>query len=121
MTSQPDSTPAGRDTQKAALNKRLEDLGWGLFLLMTGALWLVPAERVPHGAWLIGTGLLLLALNAARYVAGMRISIFTTLLGAVALSGGLADLTGVRFPLLAICLIVIGASMILKPLLGRST
>ena len=36
--------------------KRLDQIGWGIFLVMIGTIWLVPA--VPPGTWLIGTGIL---------------------------------------------------------------
>ena len=34
-----------------SLDRRLHDIGWGLLLMLTGMIWLVPAERVPGGAW----------------------------------------------------------------------
>ena len=42
-------------------------------------------------------------------------------MGALALAGGLGDLTGIDVPLFPICLLLVGATLILKPLLsGRS-
>jgi hypothetical protein len=35
------------------LGKRLDEIGWALFLLMMGALWLMPAESVPEQTWII--------------------------------------------------------------------
>jgi hypothetical protein len=95
--------------------ERIDRIGWGLFLLMTGVLWLLPEGRVPSGTWLVGTGLLLLALTAVRHSAGARVSGVLTVLGALMLAGGLAELGGVSLPLLAIGLIVFGAVMVLKP------
>lgn len=112
--------PSSEDKQKAALDRRLEGIAWGLFLIMTGAIWLVPEQQIPQGTWLIGTGVLLLALNGIRNLKGVAVSGVTTFLGAVALAAGLSGLFGVRLPLLAICLIVIGATIILKPLLTRA-
>jgi hypothetical protein len=40
--------------RRAALDRSLHDIAWGLLLILTGAVWLVPAERVPQGAWLFG-------------------------------------------------------------------
>jgi len=34
---------------KEALNKRLESIGWALFLIMAGGIWLIPGDRVPSG------------------------------------------------------------------------
>ena len=114
MATQHDPAPARRDTQNVALNKRLEDIGWGVFLIMIGGIWLVPKEWVPQGTWLLGTGLLLLALNAVRYSHGIAMNGFTAVLGLLALAAGVGDLFGVRLPLFAICLIVFGASILLR-------
>jgi hypothetical protein len=96
--------------------KSLDDIGWGLFLLMTGALWLF-ASAVPSGAWLVGTGILLLALNAVRYLRGMELNVFTLVLGGLALAGGLAELAQVRIPLLALALVAVGLALLVRPLL----
>ena len=45
-------------TSEHILNIRLEEIGWALFLIMIGALWLTPAELIPSHAWLIGAGLI---------------------------------------------------------------
>jgi len=103
------------DPEKAALNKRLETVFWGLFLIMLGGQWLLRDVNIPNGSWDVGVGLILLGLNAARYFNGLRMSGFTTFLGILALVGGLAqmlfkfDLDG------ALLLIVLGAYLILKP------
>ncbi len=51
----PDLTQS-EDAQKS-LNKRLEAISWGLFLIMIGGIGLVPHNLVPEGTWLIGAGL----------------------------------------------------------------
>ena len=112
---------SNQDTQKSALNKRLESIGWALFLIMIGGLWLVPDERVPKGTWLIGAGLIMLGLNGARYVSGIKMSGFTIVLGVLALAAGLGDFFGIDLPLLAILLILIGANIILKPLIKKKS
>lgn len=107
-----------QEVQKSGLSKRLEDIGWALFLIMIGGLWLFPAGRVPESTWLVGAGLIMLGLNGARYLSGIRMNSFTIILGVVALAGGLGGAFGVRLPLFPILLILIGASIILKPLVG---
>jgi hypothetical protein len=67
------------------LDRRLHDIGWWPLLMLTGVIWLVPAEHVPEGAWLLGV--------AALVAAFSRI--------------WLTDL-----PVLAIGLLVIGASLV---------
>lgn len=103
------------DQEKAALNKRLEGIGWGLFLVMLGGFILVPHDVISEGLWSIGVGLIMLGLNAARYYYGIKMSGFTTFLGILALLGGIAQLfwmQDIGGPLL---LIILGAYLLLKP------
>jgi hypothetical protein len=119
MTAQNDQSSSIQDTQKTALNKRLESIGWGLFLIMIGGILLVPNEQIPEGAWLIGAGLIMLGINVARYLNGIRMSGFTIVLGILALASGLSDFAGIDLPLFPILLILIGASILLKPVFER--
>ena len=105
----------GQDPEKAALNKRLESVAWGLFLIILGGFALVPDETIPQGAWSIGVGLIMLGLNAARYLNQIRMSGFTTFLGILALLGGIAELVGFTSLNGALLLIVLGAYLIVKP------
>ncbi|NPV09390.1 MAG: hypothetical protein HPY83_15700 [Anaerolineae bacterium] len=103
---------------KRRLNSRLETIGWGLFLIMLGGLGLVPDERVPSGTWLLGVGLILLGLNAARYYYGIKTSGFTIVLGILALGSGLGDFVGVDLPWFPIILILAGAALLYRTLLS---
>jgi hypothetical protein len=105
------------DTDTAETAKRLDQIGWGIFLVMIGAIWLVPG--VPQGTWLIGTGTLLLALNAIRFRLGIKSSGVSVALGVLALVAGLGHFTGIDLPLFPICLVIIGATLILKPLMSQ--
>ncbi|HSB11243.1 MAG TPA: hypothetical protein VLM38_17275 [Blastocatellia bacterium] len=105
-----------QETRNARLNKRLEDIGWGLFLMLIGVIWLVPETQLPQGVWLIGVAIVLLGLNWVRYLNGIKMSGFTIILGLLALAAGLGGLLGVKLPIFAVLLILIGASIILKPL-----
>lgn len=100
---------------KVELNKRLESISFGLFLIMIGCLAFIPKEQVPEGVWSIGVGLILLGLNAARYATGIKMSGFTIVLGVLALGTGIGELLGVDLPVLAILLVLLGANLILKP------
>ena len=119
MTKQDVQATSGHDTHNNELNKRLEAIGWGLFLIMLGGIWLVPDERVPQGIWLIGAGLIMLGINGVRYLNGIKMSGFTSVLSILALAAGLSGLFGVKLPLFAILLVLIGASIILKPLIEK--
>lgn len=101
--------------EKMILNKRLESIGWGLFLIMLGGLNFIPDNRVPEGFWPIGVGIILLGVNFARYMNGIRMSGFTTVLGVLSLLTGIGDLAGLDLPVFPILLIILGANLILKP------
>src|SRR5512139_2364478 len=103
------------DPEKAALNKRLETIFWGLFLIMLGGWALIPSETIPKGAWSIAAGFLLLGLNAVRYFNKIRMSGFTTVLGILAILGGIGDMLGWADLDGAFLLIILGAYLILKP------
>ena len=102
------------DPGKAALNKRLETIAWGCFLIMLGGFLFVPHEIIRGGWWSIGVGLIFLGLNAARYFNGLRMSGFTTFLGILSVIGGILDLVGMADNA-AVLLIVLGGYLILKP------
>ena len=95
--------------------KWFDEIGWVIFLMTIGTIWLVPS--LPQGTWLIGTGVLLLVLNAIRCGSRAEWSDFSTVLGLLALAAGLSELMGIKLPLFAICLVVIGASMLLNMML----
>ena len=121
MTSSLSPTRVAPDLRHSALARRLDGVGWGLFLLMTGVLWLLPSASVPPGTWLIGTGLILLGLSSVRYLKGYGVNVLTAALGALALAGGLADFGGVELPLLAIALVAVGAIVLVRTLRGSPT
>lgn len=107
------------DPEKVALNKRLETVAWGLFLIMLGGFMFVPHELVSGGSWSIGVGLIMLGLNGARYFYGLKMSGFTTFLGILSLITGTAELLGFSALEGALFLIILGAYLILKPWFDR--
>jgi hypothetical protein len=114
-----DQVLSHQNTRKNNLNKRLEDSGWALFLIMIGCLLLVPVNQVPQGIWLIGTGLIILGVNAIRYFNSINISIFSIILGVIALAAGFGELLGIKLPLFAIFLVLVGVSILLKPFIEK--
>ena len=103
------------DEEKAALNKRLETMGWGCFLILLGGFMFVPEEIVKGGWWSIGVGVIMLGLNVARYFYKIKMSSFTTFLGVISLVSGVLQLLGMHTLEGAILLIILGAYLILKP------
>lgn len=100
------------ETRKKDLNKRLETVGWGLFLIMLGGFALV--KGVPEGTWLIGAGLIMLGLNAVRLLLGIRASWFTLILGTIALLAGLSSVLGVDIPVGPLLIILIGLAIVVR-------
>lgn len=119
MQLEPGTDPAG--ARGALLDRRLHDVTWGLLLLITGIVWLVPREQVPEGAWLVGVAAVLLGVNLVRALAHIRMNGFSLMLGVLALAALFTRLWRPDLPLLAICLVVIGASLVLRPLFAKAT
>lgn len=105
----------------AMLGRRLEGTGWGLVLFVSGLLWLIPREIVPEGTWLMTIGAILIALNIARLISNVPVSIFTLSLGLVALLGGFAAWMNFALPVFALFLILIGVAITLRAWFGRAT
>lgn len=103
------------NTDKAALNKRLEGVAWGLFLIMLGGFMFIPETTVKKGFWSIGVGLIMLGLNAVRYTYNIKMSGFTTVLGILSLLAGVLQLLGVMGLEGGFLLIILGAYLLLKP------
>jgi hypothetical protein len=96
------------------LGKRLEEIAWALFLIMSGALWLAPKAWVPEGTWLAGFGLILLGLNAARRLYGLKLEGFGLVVGLAAFAAGIGRMLGRDLPFVAILLILVGLAMTIK-------
>ena len=115
MTTQTTQPQEAQAAEKAALNKRLETMGWGLFLIMLGGFALVPHDLVPKGLWSIGVGVIMLGLNVTRYLLHIKMSGFTTVLGIISLISGGLELLGRNNLGGPILLIVLGAYLLVKP------
>jgi hypothetical protein len=104
------------------LNRNLEAMAWGALFIWWGITELFPF--LPHGVGAIGIGLILLGLNAARSLNGVRTSGFSITLGILALVWGGLELAGsllalpFDIPVFAILLIVLGAIMLARELLA---
>jgi hypothetical protein len=109
----------GETPERRRLAQRMEELALALFLVMTGTLWLAPAAWVPEGAWLAGVGLILLGLNGARRMNGLRLSGFGIVAGAAALLAGSGRILGFEHLFVPILLIGLGTVMIGRALVGK--
>jgi hypothetical protein len=101
------------------LDRRLEEAGWALFLIMIGGLWLVPTESVPKDLWLVGAGLIMLGINFLRYFNGIKMSGFTVFLGILALVAGLGGAFSLNLPFMAVIFVILGTSLLMRALFRR--
>ncbi len=74
------------DTLKSK-NRQYTAFAWGLLFLLLGALLVVPGDQ--NGLFLLGTGFIFLGLNLLRRLQGIPINLFSSVVGALALVGGL--------------------------------
>jgi len=121
LTEQKEQPETKQDAQKSALDKRLDAIGWGLFLIMIGCLWLIPEESIPEGTWLIGAGVIILVLIGIRFLYGIKISGVWLVIGILALAFGISDFSGLNLPVFPILIILFGLSIVLKPLFKKKS
>lgn len=111
-------------THTRTLHRNFETIAWGLLFILWGIT--VLFDFLPGGVGIVGTGLILLGLNAARSLNGIPTKAGTTILGILALVwGGLElarpilhlpfELSG--WVIFAILLIVLGGILLARELL----
>ena len=93
---------------------RFDNIGWGLFLIVLGAIWLFPEKLVPEGTFLFCVGIILLGMNLIKYMKGLRTNGFTIFLGLVALIAGLCAFMGRSVGIFPLILILWGISILIK-------
>jgi len=107
------------ESKKVSLNKRLECFCWGLFLIFVGILMIAPIRWNLDGVWMIGAGIILLGMNAARHHFKIRVSISTIVLGIIAVILGLNDFLNLYMSIFPLILILIGAGIMLRSFLAK--
>ncbi len=111
------SDPSGSRRQ----GKRLDEIALALVLVMTGGLWLAPKTMFPEGTWLAGAGLIILGLNAARRLQGLRASGFGLIVGLVAFAAGIGRIVGQDLPVIPILLVVLGIGLVIRAAAGKGS
>ena len=105
-----------------ALNRKFEIAAWGVFFIWLG---ITSLFRFHDGIGTFGIGLILLGLNAVRYLNHVPTSNFTVALGGLAIViGGFDAMRSIfrlpfELPLFPILLIVLGAVMLWRELSRR--
>lgn len=108
-----------KNSEKHGLEKKIDSISWALFFIMIGCLWLMPEGSVPEGTWLVGTAIIIFGSSLIHYYNGLKVSGFWIVMGLIALGTGLSDILGVNIPVFPILIVIIGASIIVKPLLDK--
>ncbi len=110
-------------------NQKFETLAWGLLFIWLGIWWgpLASSEILPGGAGAIGVGVILLGLNAARWLKGISINICSTtfgilflILGTMKLACQALKLSPCEPSVLGIFFIIFGAVVLARELLRAS-
>ena len=91
--------------------KRLDAIGWAIFFIWIGIVFLVKA--IPDGVGSLGVGAIVLIGTLVRVFLRISVSLFWVIIGLVFLLAGLGELFAVDLPLLPIALIVCGILMLL--------
>jgi hypothetical protein len=101
-------------SDRRGLGVRLDEIGWALFLIMTGALWLTPGGWAPPGSWLAGLGLLLLGRSGARRFCHLRVSPGGIAAGIAALVAGVGQSLGGADLFIPVLLVALGIVLAMR-------
>jgi hypothetical protein len=94
------------------LERRFDDVGWGLLFLLFAALALPSGTAEYASAAIVGG--LMLGLNAARVAVDVEVRWFSVVLGAAMLVGGAGALGGVHMDVFMLFFGILGAITILS-------
>jgi hypothetical protein len=93
--------------------KQCSSFAWGILLLFMGVLMVIPGDQ--GGIFLLGTGALLVGMNAARRLTNNRVNTFSLIVGLLAVAAGsyaqfrtAFDLPHIEIGFLPLILIVVG-------------
>lgn len=104
-----------------SLNKRLETAGWGLLLLWSGALMLLPGDLgMLWHVWLVGAGVILLGASVVGLALRLKPTWGTIVLGVVGLVSGIGGLAGVPIPVIGVGVTVLGLLLVITGIRSRA-
>jgi hypothetical protein len=92
--------------EKRDLIKKLDAVGWSLFLIWMGIVLLM---KLKTPTVITGIGLIILIKQGARKLYGIQIEGFWAVVGLICIGGGVWDLTDMNAPFGAVVLIGVGA------------
>jgi hypothetical protein len=87
----------------------LDVIGWAVFFVWAGTAWLL---EIGLGWGIIGTGILLLALQALRAMVHTKVDVFWIIVAMAFVVGGFWELWEIAIPLAPVALIAIGIGLL---------
>jgi len=96
------------------LGRLLDEIAWACILALTGALWLVPETWAPEGTWLAGFGLVLIGLEAVRFLLRREARGFGLVIGSVASAAGIGRMLGYEFRIVPVLLIALALAVVVS-------
>jgi hypothetical protein len=116
MNSMQPASRQGSSTEKSGLTRHLDTIAWAAFFIWIGIAMLV---AIPWGWFLVGLGILILAMQLTRLQMNIKIEGFWVAYGAVFLTGGLWTVLNLSsWPLAPIVLILLGAVLLSKAIIS---
>ena len=102
-----------------SLKEQLDSLGFAVFFIMVGVLWLLPAGRLPEDSWLIGFALIVFIISIIKYFNNIKVDWFFIVMAFVALAFGLDQYIGIQLSFFPIVFILIGVSILFGLIFGK--
>ena len=98
---------------------KIDAVCWGLFFIWVGIVLLF--KGIPPGIGSLGVGAIVLLGALLRLIAGVTVSTFWLIIGAVFIIAGVGELFAIDLPLLPAALIVCGILLLFHRKSGRRT
>ncbi len=105
--------------KRSSRGARIDAVLWGLFFVWIGIVLLF--QVVPPGVGSLGVGVIVLGGAMARLIAGVSVSNFWLIIGALFVIAGAGELLKIDLPLLPAALIVCGVLLLFHRRSGRRT
>lgn len=100
---------------RSRIERRYSDIGWAIFLILTGTVILLPHALVPEGFLWIAAGIIMLAYRSAVVARGINASIALVFAGVAFVAIGISDFIDFDVDIFPLLLIIGGVV-----LLGRA-
>ena len=107
------------DTQR--IHDRFVTIGWALFVILIGVIWVIPKDVVPKGAFFLGIGAILLGLSLVKYLKGLKKSEPAIIIGTITLAIGLINFLGLELKIVPVIVIILGVSILFAVLFKKKS